>query len=404
MPLRILFVTPYVPSRLRTRPFGFLRALATRGHALSLVSAASSAAEAAQASDLRPWCERMTVVRVSPLRSLWNSAAGLAGDLPLQALYSQSPVLSAAVREEAGRGVDLMHVEHLRAARLGLENPGLPRVFDAVDCITDLFAHAARAAATRTERWRARLDLERTRRYEGWLWRQFDAALVTSEADRATLAALPAPAAPDPPPLAVIPNGVDLDYFSPADVPRNGDEIVFVGRMSYHANVAAAQQLIEAILPAVRRSRPSTRVTIVGANPTASVRALARHEGVEVTGGVDDVRPYLRRAALAVCPLVYAAGIQNKVLEAMACATPVITSPGAAAALGARAGQDLSVAADAPAFAREILRLLADAGTRERLGAAGRAHALARHDWNWVVGALEELYQDALARFRRGPG
>ena len=408
MPPRILFVTPYVPSRLRTRPHGFLRTLAKRGHRLALVTAASSAREESDAAALAPWCEKVTVVRVSPARSLLNCALGSVGSVPFQALYTHSPALAAAVRDELGRGgYDLLHVEHLRAARLALEVGGVARVFDSVDCITDLFEHAARDAPSRPSRWRARLDLERTRLYEGWLWRQFDAALVTTAADREALLRLPAvPRSGDDEHLAVVPNGVELDYFSPASEPRRDDEIVFVGRMGYHANVAAAVRLVEEIMPAVWAARPEMNVTIVGAEPAATVEALGRRDArVTVTGAVPDVRPYLRRATLAACPLVYAAGIQNKVLEAMACGTPVVTSTDVARGLALKAADAVLQADDNAAFSHQILLLLDDAERRRRLGDAGRAQVAAAHDWNLVVARLEELYQGALARFRaRGQG
>lgn len=403
--LRILFVTPYVPSLLRTRPHGFIRYLSQRGHRVSLVSAASSSDEAGDIEALRADCADIAVVHVPLARSLWNCARGIVGSVPFQALYSQSPALSAALRQRLAAGdIDLVHVEHLRAARLGLEATGVPRVFDAVDSISALFENAARHAASGASRWRARLDVARTRRYEGWLVRQFDAALVTSEGDRRALLALEGSEA-DGEPLAVIPNGVDLAYFSPVADGRAASEIVFVGRMSYHANVAAALRLVTGIMPLVWARHPQARVTIVGAEPAARVEALARADSrVRVTGRVDDVRPYLRRATLAVCPLVYAAGIQNKVLEAMACGTPVVASAVACEALSARPGEHLERAEDSAGLAHLVLRLLDDPEARARLGAAGRRYVEAHHDWNWVVARLEELYQSALARNRERPG
>jgi len=395
-PLRLLFVTPYVPSLLRTRPLGFIRGLARRGHRIWLLSAASSAAEARGIDQVRPFCEALQVVEVSRLRSWWNCATGVAGGVPLQALYSHSPALESALRELIARQhFDLAHVEHLRAALLGLSIQGVPRVFDAVDCISSLFERASRGATSAASRWRARVDLGRTQRFEGELLRRFDAALVSSVADRADLLALPGGGEAK---LAVVPNGVDLDYFGPGSGARVEDELVFVGRMSYHANVAAAEHLVEHIMPLVWSARPSARVLIVGADPVASVEALARADArVTVTGGVPDVRPYLRRAALAVCPVVYGAGIQNKVLEAMACGTPVVASPAACEALTAQAGADLAQANGAEPFAKEIVRLLADEPARRNLGAAGRRFVEREHDWNLVVTRLEELYQDALA-------
>lgn len=405
-PLRLLFVTPYVPSLLRARPYGFVKFLAARGHRVTLLAAAASEEERRSAHDIEAYCEAATIVRVPLVRSLWNCARGLGGDVPLQARFSYSPALEEALHRhlEGGAPFDLVHVEHLRAALLGLAVRGVPRVFDAVDCISALFARAARQASSGASRWRARLDLERTRRFEAWLPRQFDASLVTSESDREALRQLarefgaPGDLGGDP---AVVPNGVDLEYFAPGEGPRSAQEIVFVGRMSYHANIAAAVHLVEEVMPRVWRSHPGARVTIVGAAPVARVRTLAqRDRRVMVTGGVPDVRPYLRRAAVAACPLLYAAGIQNKVLEAMASGTPVVASPAACEALAVRAGTHLLRAEGAEHFAAELSRALADAELRARLGEAGRAYVKAEHDWNSVVRRLEELYQSALERYR----
>src|SRR5262245_45588469 len=255
-PLRILFVTPYVPSLLRTRPYGFIKALGARGHRISLLSAATSAEEMSGVADVRPFCEDVEVVRVPLARSLWNCARGIAGAVPFQALFAHSPALVAALEQKVvGGRFDVVHVEHLRAALLGLAVRGTPRVFDAVDCISALFERAARDAASARSRWRSRLDLGRTRRFESRLLRQFDASLVSSDSDRAALLAPTAATKPAEPRAAaaedtpaVIPNGVDLDYFSPDGSERADGEIVFTGRMSYHANVAATARLIHDIM------------------------------------------------------------------------------------------------------------------------------------------------------------
>lgn len=391
--LRVLFVTPYVPSPLRTRPYGLLRALSARGHRLSLLSAASSAAEEDQARGLRDLCERIEVVRVPLARSLWSCARGLAGDEPLQASFSHTPRLEAALAAMLATGeFDVAHVEHLRAARLGLRIAGVPRVFDAVDCITALFSRAAVLAPSPASRWLARLDLERTRRFEARLLRRFEATVVTSEADRAALLELAG--CGEAVDVRVVANGVDLDYFTPADTRRDGEELVFVGRMGYHANVAAAVHLVEEVMPLVWRERPSVRVTIVGAGPGRRVRRLAaRDRRVAVTGSVGDVRPYLARATAAACPLVYAAGIQNKLLEAMASGTPVVASSAACDALATRPEVHLLQADGAAAFARAILRLLADPGLRQRLAAAARDYVEAHHRWPGAAAQLENLYR-----------
>jgi len=131
---------------------------------------------------------------------------------------------------------------------------------------------------------------------------------------------------------------------------------------------------------------------IVGKDPTREIEALAENPNIIVTGTVDHLPPYLQRATIAVAPIAYNAGIQNKVLEALACATPVVTSPQAVAHLPLEPGRDVLVAEDAPSFARQILNLLADSVQQQELGRAGRAYVERHHNWNYVAARLEEIY------------
>ena len=248
-----------------------------------------------------------------------------------------------------------------------------------------------------------RLDLGRTRRYEAWLAGQFDQALVTSSVDKAAFERLAAASselsgAPPPQRIAVLPNGVDLEYFQPGPWPRPTKGLVFSGKMSYHANVTAALYLARTIMPLIWDSRPQTTLTIVGHNPPAVVRDLAADARIVVTGSVADVRPYLQQAAVAVAPMPYGAGIQNKVLEAMACATPVVATPQATAALQTVAGEHLLLAASAQECAQAVQRLLVDPQLQERVGRAGRRYVEERHDWTDIVVGLEGVYAAAMAR------
>jgi polysaccharide biosynthesis protein PslH len=175
--------------------------------------------------------------------------------------------------------------------------------------------------------------------------------------------------------------------------------LVFVGRMGYHANFAAARSLISELLPRLWQRRPEVRLLIVGDAPSPALRTLAEQAGprVEVTGYVPDLRPYLARATLAVSPLPYAVGIQNKVLEAMAMATPVVATPAACGGLSTIAGEHLLIAANGDAMTAAVERVLDDPALARRLGAAGRQYATARHDWRAAAMNLASSYREAMA-------
>jgi len=199
--------------------------------------------------------------------------------------------------------------------------------------------------------------------------------------------------------VASLENGVALDYFSPnASFPalRSGERgagplIVFTGQMDYRPNIEAVVDFAERSLPRIRKVHADTRFAIVGRKPAAAVRALCGQPGVVVTGAVDDVRPWLAEADVVVAPLRIARGIQNKVLEAMAMARPVLVSPQAAEGIDAVDGRDLVVAPDADAEAGEILTLLANPARRDAIGTAARARVEARYGWAAAMAPLETL-------------
>lgn len=331
------------------------------------------------------------------LRPYWNSFKALPTGQPLQSAYSWQPQLAKQVIRYFDKA-DIVHIEHLRGARYGLEllngsQREVPIVWDSVDCISELFHQASTNGSSIFSRLITRFDLPRTERYEGYLLNQFDRVMVTSHQDASALRKLNGNGAK----VSVVPNGVDLDYFTPNHSgTRRHCTIVMTGKMSYHANVAMAHRFVEQILPRIWAERPETQLWIVGKDPSRSVRELGRHKQIEVTGTVPDIRPYLRSATLAVAPAPYAVGIQNKVLEAMACETPVVASPQAASGLSADHGRELLIADDPKDFSTAVLSLLGDLGIRRSLGRAGRKHVEQYHRWSDSVAKLEGIYDDLI--------
>jgi glycosyltransferase involved in cell wall biosynthesis len=173
--------------------------------------------------------------------------------------------------------------------------------------------------------------------------------------------------------------------------------------MSYHANVAAALDLASRVMPQVWTHRPDARLTIAGKDPTPELLALTADRRITVTGTVPDLRPYLARATVAVSPMRYGVGIQNKLLEAMAMATPVVSTPQAIAALQVQPGRDLLVADTAQAIAEGVMALLTDETQRHRVGQAGRHYVETNHNWNAAAEKLEMVYQEVSAEASRAP-
>jgi sugar transferase (PEP-CTERM/EpsH1 system associated) len=189
-------------------------------------------------------------------------------------------------------------------------------------------------------------------------------------------------------------NGVDFDFFSPACAypnPYSPDELplVFTGAMDYWPNIDAVVWFAHEVFPAVYARFPQACFYIVGGRPAPSVQQLAQIPGVKVTGRVPDVRGYLAHANMAVAPLRIARGLQNKVLEAMAMAKPVVASRQAAEGICAEAGKDLIVASDAVAFQDAIASLLV--GGTQQMGEAARSRVMADYDWQNTLSKLNVL-------------
>jgi len=189
----------------------------------------------------------------------------------------------------------------------------------------------------------------------------------------------------------VLKNGVDLTLFNPnANAPEPG-HFVFTGVMDYFPNVDGCIWFAKEILPLIRRDFPGAHFTIVGSSPSAEITALAKLDGVEVTGFVPETRDYLARAAVAVAPLRIARGIQNKVLEAMSMGLAVVGTTHATQGVAGAHGTDYLVADTAADFAAACARLLACPADAAALGATARHFVEANYDWERCLEPLGAL-------------
>lgn len=431
MIMKILYLVPYTPNLVRVRPYELLRALVQRHHQVTLATLWNSAEEEADLRKLAELGIDVVAAPMSAVQSLWNCLCTLPTQTPLQAVHAWQPRLAGQlVQLLRERQFDIIQVEHLRGAQYGLhlrtlvrhQQLPLPIIWDSVDSISSLFRQTARQSWHLRSRLLAQFELKRTQRYEGHLVHQFDRILVTSATDQNVLVELAMHTAPTPMHAArrsdelelaqritVLPNGVDAARFSVDGTPRRPATIVFSGKMSYHANIAAALYLLQEIMPPVWVHYPHLEVQIVGKDPAPQIRALASHHArgaslgrkrrqIVVTGTVPEISTYLRAATIVVAPLLYGAGIQNKVLEAMACGAPVIASTQAASGIHALPQRDLLVAANTQEFVAGILYLLSNEARRLQLGQAGRRYVEQNHAWGSTVTRLEAIYQEAKIR------
>jgi glycosyltransferase involved in cell wall biosynthesis len=271
----------------------------------------------------------------------------------------------------------------------------VPLVADLVDDMVLTLSREIRNAPWSLKKLKLLKYREVNRRFERDCMRRAAYCCVASEDDAAAFS----DASPSVP-VKVIPNGVDADFFTPSGGPGHPGRVVFEGSMYFPPNCRAGEYLVEEIMPLVWAQRPDASVALVGRDPPPQLLALA-NERVVVTGAVDDIRPYVQEAEVFACPLRSGAGIKNKLLQAWAMGKAVVATPLSVAGLGARDGENMLIRDGAPALAAAIVSLLADAGTRERLGRAGRQLVRERFTWAAQAVAFDALLADAVAASRR---
>lgn len=268
-----------------------------------------------------------------------------------------------------------------------------PVLMDFVDVDSAKFATYAEQDKRQPLHWVHAREARVLGAYEAEVARRVDASLFVSEAEAALFRGRSGPGSRK---ICAVENGIDTDRFDPALAldPAGAGEgplAVFTGQMDYRPNIDAVHWFAADILPLIRRRHQQARFAIVGRAPTDEVRALEALPGVTVTGEVPDVRPWLAAADAVVAPLLLARGVQNKLLEAMAMARPVVASAAAATGIDATPGEHLRVADDAEAMADAVCAMFDDLAAAAAMGRAARARMIARYGWGARLAPLGEL-------------
>ncbi|MFQ5785476.1 MAG: TIGR03087 family PEP-CTERM/XrtA system glycosyltransferase [Alphaproteobacteria bacterium] len=387
---------PYPPNKGdKIRSWNILRHLAER-YRIHLGCFIDDPHDRQYEGRLREICDECHFATLGPTQAKLRGLAGLVNGEPLTLRCYRDPGLAAWVEGIlAHRRPGRVFVFSSAMAQyvMSARTEGVRRVIDFIDVDSDKWRQYA-AGRRWPMRWVYRREHRTLLAFDRRVAAAFDAATFVSAAEAALFRRLAPESAGKIFPLN---NGVDFAFFSPArayDDPFGGARgvVVFTGAMDYWANVDAVEWFAREVLPAVQSRLPDTRFCIVGANPTPAVARLAGLKGVEITGRVADVRPYLAHAAAVVAPLRIARGVQNKVLEAMAMAKAVVATPQALEGIDAAPGDDVLVAAETGAFADAVSGLL-EGGEGAAIGARARARVTESYDWRANLVRLDELLE-----------
>lgn len=387
--LRVLFVTGRVPGagprgdQVRAR--AHLVELARR-HRITLLTVGDQ--ERRRDEWLQQICENVVYVPHDWLAAGIGAVRSLASGVPLQvAAFSTLRLMAAAQQLLAGTAFDLVH---LQLARLGpLAECVPPEIPVTVDFVDALSVNMQRRAAL--DRWPlsaiARREARLLGNYEQKLAEFVAGSCAASNSDRAYLGGESK--------VHQVANGVDVSAFAfvPPIARPATFSVVFVGNLGYFPNVDAICWFVDAVWPRVKQHFGDVTLQLVGARPHRRLLALAsRENSISLVGPVDIVQPILAAATVAIAPLRAGSGQQLKVLEAMACGTPIVASRMAADAVQACDGQHLLIADDAVTFANQVVRLLSDRSLRSRLAAEAHRFVTMNFTWQRSAIALEKLW------------
>ena len=383
---------PYPPNKGdKVRSYHLLKHLAAR-HRVFLGTFIDDPQDEAYVDALPPLCADMHIARISPRTAKIRSLTGLLSNEALTLPYYRNAGLQAWVnRTIREQKIDAVVVFSSAMAQYVQGFPELRTLVDFVDVDSAKWSQYA-VNHRWPMSWLYRREGERLLAFERSVAQRATHSFFVTEAETELFCRSAPESRGRIDPMC---NGVNADFFSPehdlAAPFKTGElPLVFTGAMDYWPNVDAVTWFATEMLPGLRRTRPDLKFYIVGRSPTPAVTALA-NEHVIVTGTVDDVRPYLRYAAVVVAPLRLARGIQNKVLEAMAMGVPVVASQECAGPVDAVAGRDFLTAGTVEDYQRHIESLLQSPERAAAMGRAAREQVLARYSWDAHLSKIDRF-------------
>jgi glycosyltransferase involved in cell wall biosynthesis len=369
--------------------FHLIRILSRR-HRLTVLAFYEKNEEREQIPRLAPFCEQLEVVYRGQTFDASN-ALGLKPPEIAHEFYHQR-MWHLVEKHLKTQKFDLIQCEYLQTGHFANVDRKIPAVLTDVEVLSLSYASRYRALPWSSPRkFSALTAWMRMINYEEKLLRRFAAVVVLTEREQEFLARY-APGVK----VYQNPMGVDSDFFSPGPQPPEKASVVFVGNFRHPPNLSGAMWFLRQVWPRIRARNPEARLYIVGGSPTPALQGMDGLEGVTVTGFVEDVRPYLQRAAVFIAPIFEGAGLRTKVLEAWAMQKPVVGTRLAFAGLTGQDGEVCRMAEDPATFADSVCELLENTGLANQMGVRARQLVLSRFSWEAFADLYDRIYQELL--------
>jgi len=359
----------------------------SKQYKVDLVCISEGRVESEYEERLKEVFNEVTFFSYHPLRFKWNAFKGLFLKKPLQVSYYYFKEIQGWINEKC-RGYDLIFCNHIRTVEY-IKDITSAKVVDLHDALSMSYTKAKLNA---TGWWKIIYWIENKRLlpYEIGTINRFDKSFIVSDADRDYLIQHGA----DEKKIVTISVAVKEEVINRISQVKEKNELVFLGKMDYLPNEDAAIYFTKIVFPMLKKEK--LKFIIVGAKPTRRVLKLRKIKGVEVTGFLEDPYKYLEVSKVFVAPIRFGAGIQNKILEAMALRKPVVTTSCGAEGINGRDGEHFLIANEPEDMAEKILDLLENEEKRRAIGE--RARALIEKEYTWdTIGKkflreIEELW------------
>ncbi|MGE5384147.1 MAG: glycosyltransferase [Omnitrophica WOR_2 bacterium] len=372
----------------KLRAFNQIKVLSEH-YAITLFALSHESVKDADLEMVKPYCNRIYIHKLNLLPVAWNLLLTLFNGRPLQAGYYYS--LNAQKRinkiiEELKP--DHIYCQLLRTAAYAF-GTSIPKTID----YQDVFSKGVERRIPKANPFMKilfKFELKRLQKYEAKVFDIFDIKTIISKPDRDCIPHIKKEE------IAIIPNGVDQDYFKPVKT-KKISELLFTGNMGYPPNIDCAEYLVKRVLPLIHEKFPETRLTLAGATPHSRVKALAS-EKVIVTGWVNDIREYYAGSKIFMAPMQLGTGLQNKLLEAMAMKLPCITSTLCNSALRAKENSEILIGNSPEEVATLAIKLMEDQEFADKIALNGYLFIKANYSWKGSTDRLALLMKDTIKK------
>lgn len=390
--MKILFVTPRFPypcfkgDRLRT--YHFIKNL-SKNHEIDLVSFIERRQELIYIEEMKKYCNSIQTVLMPKYWSYFKMITGIFSKEPFQVKYYSSKRMENVIKGIiANDKYDIIHIVLQRMMQYAKNLIRTPKIIDYIDALSLNMERRYKRENNYIKKIIFHLEWQRMKMHEKRENYINSYSIVTSKVDKEVL---------NSENIRVISVGVDSEYFIPRKTTKDID-LIFTGNMDYFPNIDAVLYFHKYIFPKIKEAFEMIKFYIVGISPSKAVRNIENKKNIFVTGFVEDIRYYLNRAKVFVAPLQSGSGVQFKILEAMACSVPVVSTKYGNDGIDAKPGEEIIIANEPKEFESEVINLLKNENKRNYIGNNGRKYVENNFNWKIKTRELESLYKQIIDR------